>query len=713
MPPVPPHDAPSRRRTVPAVPVRKPFALIGAPADARRSIVLEFGPCVVFPSITHFRAAERERWAGVLLTRAGAWDSWLDTAVRSRSALALVEVQLAHEWPSEVVRVNGETELRAWLAACRAESTPRAPVPSRASQSSAPRSSMPARAIEGASSIPPAYSEPVQTRTYARPRSELLIVAREPSLRSQLFRALRGARSVRVLSELSDLSPHDHDSRKWLGVVIADPHASEDDSLCKLARAPCVLYRVDSSAVIDEASLRHWLLRAVAYEYNGHPAVSDALARIFSEAEESAYMQSVETAALYTTSLPSHLRAVALDMTGHTWRWYAKEAARILGESSRVVARRALVEADIETLLPPSRWLAEEVVEEPDLWSSLRDRIPHDVHTAVLSRVPWSDGKVLDVMRAASEHGARTVDEFLSLSVEEVGAHWSNSRTCEALQDALLATLPTPKHTLPDEATTFTSLVSALRAAMPNEADALSLRRDGSGARPTGATLRALRFHDALLSNLRERFDQVLKGSVTLEGLRERDPFFSDLMQLEELEYFARVILRMQIYLSRDEHGATLISTARPSRPTLRAHGAESAKPPNSERVRAPVSIPVHVADGLVLAEAALSREGKPMLRADLMLALGDAAQEAFYRMTGKRPFVEIDSRSWGLIERDVPGGNAAFDLALEMLRTMIPRAAAITDELVAQVCTLSDAHRAWSREMVATAVRCARSLPR
>jgi len=708
MPLVPPHDAPSRRRTVLAVATRRPFALIGVPADARRALVLEFGPCVVFPTITHFRAAERERWAGVLVTRAGAWDPWLDTAVRSRSAVALVEVELAHEWPTEVTRVNDEAELRAWLEVCRAEGTqsraasPRAP-------SASTRSSVPAHAFDGASSIPPAHTEAVETRTYARPRSELLIVAKEPRLRSQLFRALRGARPVRVLSELSELAEGDHNPRKWLGVVVADVQASAEVAR-KLARADSVFCPIDPDAAIDEASLRRWLLRAVAYEYTAHSGVSDALAQIFVSAEESAYMQSVETAALYTTSLASHLRAVALDMTGHTWRWYAKEAARILGESSRVVARRALVAADLDTLLPPSRWLAADVVEEPDLWGSLRDRIPRDLRSAPLSRVPWSDGKLLDVLRAANDHGTRTVDELLSLSLDALGGHWANPRTCDALQDALLGTLPATSHALPDEATSFTAFVLALGTAMSSEEDALPLRREGASVRPTSGTLRSLRFHEASLGGLRERLDQVLRQPVTLDGLRERDPYFHDLVSLEELEHFARVILRMQVYLSRDELGATVISTARPSRPTLRAPTGGSVRPHYSERVRAAASIPVHVEDGLTLAEAALHREGKPMLRADLVLALGAAAQEALYRMAGKRPFVEIDSRTWGLIERDLPGGSEAFEVALETVRSTIPRTAAITDELVATVRALSDAHRAWSREMVATAVRCARS---
>jgi len=77
--------------------------------------------------------------------------------------------------------------------------------------------------------------------------------------------------------------------------------------------------------------------------------------------------------------------------------------------------------------------------------------------------------------------------------------------------------------------------------------------------------------------------------------------------------------------------------------------------------------IPPHAYDD---AEAALRRAGRPLTRSELREALNMPANDArlFHGMVGRLPFVEVTGRTWGLVDRDVPGGRAAFEAALSAL---------------------------------------------
>ncbi len=103
--------------------------------------------------------------------------------------------------------------------------------------------------------------------------------------------------------------------------------------------------------------------------------------------------------------------------------------------------------------------------------------------------------------------------------------------------------------------------------------------------------------------------------------------------------------------------------------------------------------------------EATLRHGGKPLTRAEVRLALNIPADDVqiFHAMVGRLPFVEVDHRRWGLVDRDVPGGVAAYEAAIVAIGT-----ARCTTPLAAQaaVARLSGAHATWSREMVASAYR-------
>ncbi len=144
--------------------------------------------------------------------------------------------------------------------------------------------------------------------------------------------------------------------------------------------------------------------------------------------------------------------------------------------------------------------------------------------------------------------------------------------------------------------------------------------------------------------------------------------------------------------------------------------------PPRSEllivaepgRVRADLFRAMHtdetcVPESLAAVEKLLRRHGKPMTRTELIATLGASTQTIFYVMLGQRPFVELYSQVWGLIDRDVPGGDAAFDEALALLRPSWSRCSAITEEAVEAVRALSAHHRSWSRDTIVSAIRCAR----
>ncbi len=734
----PQSETPPRRRTVAAVTARRPFAVIGQPSEELRALVLEYGPCVPFPTITHFRAADRERWAGVLVLRASAWDASLDMVTRERRSIALVDVELTHAWPDDIARVRGEVELRAWLESTRrsTELTVRSRAPTVSAESASRVSLHHVPSEQGPHPQAVKKVVAVDTRTYARPGSELLIVAKAAELRARLFRCLRGVRPVRVVADLADLTVDDRDASRWLGVVVADASASPS-LVSVLARAECVVVHSDENAALDEAGLKRWLWQALAFEYVNHAGVARVIADAFARAEEKAYPPSVELAGLYACTLGASQRSLALDMTEHTWRWYAKESARILGESNKVLAQRALAEAGCVGLLPPSRWLARDPVTSSTPWQSLRARVPVDILGAPLSCVPWADSKVSEVIRLSLEHGIQTVAGLLSLSTHEVGSQWDNQRVCDGLQEALLSTHPFASSAPLDRATTFTSLRDSLLAAMPSEEAALPLRVTSGVPRAASSTQRALRFHDKVLRALYDRLKLLLQAPASLDEIRQRDSFFEDLPSLLELQHFARVALRLPLFVTNDRYGQSIISATRPARyalpefaemrgakmdddgpltiaPNETAAGAAPGKVSSvrpAKKTRPATQVPAAAPQSdLFEAERVLREAGKPTSRVDLMSWLGERATPTLYRMSGTRPFVELAASHWGLIDRDVPGGDDAFDAAVALLREAGSQRGAISDAIEQAVRSVSNVHSAWTREMVVAALRYART---
>jgi len=71
--------------------------------------------------------------------------------------------------------------------------------------------------------------------------------------------------------------------------------------------------------------------------------------------------------------------------------------------------------------------------------------------------------------------------------------------------------------------------------------------------------------------------------------------------------------------------------------------------------------------------------------------------------LAGTLPFVEVDARRWGLVDRDVPGGAKAFEVAL----TALDRAACATlQDAIAVIACMPAPHSSWTPEMAGSAYR-------
>lgn len=126
-------EPPVRRRIVSA-PQRKvaPIALIlreRGSLPALEEKLHAARPVVVFPSLSHFctESHRSERWAGIVVARACAWDARLDDYVADRSLIALYEDAEGYGWPEAVHRLRADNleGIDGWLAEL---DTPRIPV---------------------------------------------------------------------------------------------------------------------------------------------------------------------------------------------------------------------------------------------------------------------------------------------------------------------------------------------------------------------------------------------------------------------------------------------------------------------------------------------------------------------------------------------------------------------------------------------------------
>jgi len=93
------------------------------------------------------------------------------------------------------------------------------------------------------------------------------------------------------------------------------------------------------------------------------------------------------------------------------------------------------------------------------------------------------------------------------------------------------------------------------------------------------------------------------------------------------------------------------------------------------------------------------------MTRSELRAALALDAVEArtLHVLAGTLPFVEVDARRWGLVDRDVPGGAKAFEAAIAALERA---ACAMSQDAVAVIASLLAPHSSWTPEMAGSAYR-------
>jgi hypothetical protein len=120
-----PGDASRPIRRIVSAPEQRmalPVALIahkGEERDQLEARIARSHPVITFPSFAHFGAdaAQRARWAGIVVARTHAWDARLDNYVLRRAFIALF--QLADEgygWPETVRRLATPEELDSWLS---------------------------------------------------------------------------------------------------------------------------------------------------------------------------------------------------------------------------------------------------------------------------------------------------------------------------------------------------------------------------------------------------------------------------------------------------------------------------------------------------------------------------------------------------------------------------------------------------------------------
>jgi hypothetical protein len=124
--------APPIRRRIVSAPQRTatPVALIVRERPlvaALEAQIQQTRPVVVFPSLAHFCTEQNrsERWGGVIVARACAWDARLDKYVLDHDCLALYGEAEGYGWPESVKRLRDE-EVGGWLGGL---DTPRLPKP--------------------------------------------------------------------------------------------------------------------------------------------------------------------------------------------------------------------------------------------------------------------------------------------------------------------------------------------------------------------------------------------------------------------------------------------------------------------------------------------------------------------------------------------------------------------------------------------------------
>ena len=112
-----------------------------------------------------------------------------------------------------------------------------------------------------------------------------------------------------------------------------------------------------------------------------------------------------------------------------------------------------------------------------------------------------------------------------------------------------------------------------------------------------------------------------------------------------------------------------------------------------------------HEAEPYQHVEAVLRDAGRPLTRSDLRAALklGAAESELLHGLVGREPFVEVDARRWGLIDRDLPAGEAGFRQALAAIHDADSKDA---ESAFMTVQKLSSLHATWTYEMAASAYR-------
>jgi hypothetical protein len=121
----------------------------------------------------------------------------------------------------------------------------------------------------------------------------------------------------------------------------------------------------------------------------------------------------------------------------------------------------------------------------------------------------------------------------------------------------------------------------------------------------------------------------------------------------------------------------------------------------------------VHVRDHL---QRILKEAGAPLGTDELLSRAREAMdfQELHARFTMLRaPFLKCDEDTWGLTERDLPGGSEAADAAIEHIETVLQRRerGLTAHQVQRQIQTLSESHAQWTQAMCLSVLRASPAL--
>jgi hypothetical protein len=326
-----------------------PFALIASAQDSPReleTLLRWHGPVAHFPSLSHFCTDESgaERWAGVVVARACAWDARLDRYVSDRSRLALFGRALERQWPAGVRRLSGIEAAEAWLGelshSSKISSVHERPVGANAHSKVGKAGSAPPRS-------PATTVRMGSTRgshALLHGRGEYLVVGASEESTLSLLTTLRRSRPARHAQTLAELAPELRQARPWTGVLALHEHDASvtdllrDKELLGVWRAsPHGVLPVTGRLLEDEPSLLAWMAQTLAFEHTGSLPIARAVEHM--AIEYGLFPQHAEVLAVATCTSELEERAERLSMSLPD----ARAALKALCDTARGVPVQHLV----------------------------------------------------------------------------------------------------------------------------------------------------------------------------------------------------------------------------------------------------------------------------------------------------------------------------------------------------------------------------------